>query len=68
MLTYIRASQAARMVKDPPTRQETWVRSLGGEDPLEEHTELHSSIPAWRIAWAEEPGGHSPWGHRVRHD
>ena len=56
------------MVKDPPTRQETWVRSLGGEDPLEEHTELHSSIPAWRIAWAEEPGGHSPWGHRVRHD
>ena len=37
--------------------QETWVRSLGQEDPPEEGTVTHSSIPAWRIPWAEEPGG-----------
>ena len=34
-----------------------WVRSLGGEDPLEEGIATHSSILAWRIPWAEEPGG-----------
>ena len=37
--------------------QETRVRSLGGEDPLEEGMETHSSILAWRIPWTEEPGG-----------
>ena len=37
--------------------QETRVRSLGGEDPLEEGTATHCSIPAWRIPWTEEPGG-----------
>ena len=37
--------------------QETWVRSLGQEDPLKEETETHSSIPAWRIPWTEELGG-----------
>ena len=36
--------------------QETWVRFLGGEDPLEEDKETHSSILAWRIPWTEEPG------------
>ena len=36
---------------------ETWVRSLGWEDPLEEGMAAHSSILAWRIQWAEEPGG-----------
>ena len=37
--------------------KETWVRSLGREDPLEEGTATHSSILAWRIPWTEEPGG-----------
>ena len=37
--------------------QETWVQSLGGEDPLEKETATHSSILAWRIPWTEEPGG-----------
>ena len=36
--------------------QETWVPSLGQEDPLEEEMATHSSIIAWRISWAEEPG------------
>ena len=45
------------MVKDPPAVLETWVRSLGGEDPLEEGVAIHSSILAWRILWTEEPGG-----------
>ena len=38
-------------------RQETWVRSLGGEVPLEEEMATHSSILAWEILWTEEPGG-----------
>ena len=37
--------------------QETWVQSLGWEDPLEEEMATHSSIPAWEIPWTEEPGG-----------
>ena len=41
-----------------------WVPSLGQEDPLEEGMATHSSIPAWRIPWTEEPGGYSPWGHK----
>ena len=45
------------MVKNPPAMQETWVRSLGWKDPLEEGMEAHSSIFAWRIPWTEEPGG-----------
>ena len=41
------------------------VQSLGWEDPLEEEMATHSSILAWRIPWAEEPGGlHSPWGRK----
>ena len=36
--------------------QKTWIRSLGQEDPLEKETATHSSIPAWRIPWTEEPG------------
>ena len=36
--------------------QETWVQSLGQEDPLEEEMATHSSIPAWRISWTEKPG------------
>ena len=41
-------------LKNLPAMQETWVRSLGGENPLEEETETHSSILAWRIPWTEE--------------
>ena len=44
--------------------QETRVRSLGGEDPLEKGMTTHSSILAWEIPWTEEPGGYSPRGHR----
>ena len=45
------------MVKIPPVLQETQVPSLGQEDPLEEGMATHSGILAWRIPWAEEPGG-----------
>ena len=45
------------MAKDPLATQETWVRSLGREDPLEEETATHSSILVWEIPWTEEPGG-----------
>ena len=45
------------MVKKLPAMQETWVRSLGWEDPLEEGMATHSSVLAWRIPWTEEPGG-----------
>ena len=45
--------------------QETWVQSLGREDPLEEETATHSSILAWKIPWTEEPGGlQSPGGRK----
>ena len=47
----------AQMVKNPPVIQETRVQSLGQEDPLEKGMATHSSIFAWRIPWAEEPGG-----------
>ena len=39
-----------------PAMQDTWVQTLSLEDPLEKETETHSSILAWRITWAEEPG------------
>ena len=45
------------MVKRLPAVQETWVRSLGWEDPLEKEMATFSSILAWRIPWTEEPGG-----------
>ena len=48
------ASLVAQMVKDPPGMQETWVRSLGQEAPLEKGMATHSSILAWRIPWTEE--------------
>ena len=44
------------MVKNPPALQETWVQSLGWEDPLEKEMATHSSILAWKILWMEEPG------------
>ena len=45
------------VVKNPPAVREMWVRSLGWEDPLEKEMVTHSSILAWKIPWAEEPGG-----------
>ena len=47
----------AQTVKNPPAVQETWVRSLDQEDPLEEEMVTHSSILAWRIPWTEKPDG-----------
>ena len=48
--------------KESPAMQETWVRSLGGEDPLEKEMATHSSILAWRIPGTERSlSGHSPW-------
>ena len=59
----------AQMVKNLPTVQETCVRSLGWEDPLEEGMAMYSSILAWRIPWTEEPGGLQSMGlQRVGHD
>ena len=46
----------AQMVKNLPAMRESWVRSLGQEDPLEKGMATHSSILAWRIPWTEEPG------------
>ena len=45
------------MVKNLPAMRETWISSLGQEDPLEKEMAIHSSILAWRIPWTEEPGG-----------
>ena len=45
------------MVTSLPAMQETWVSSLGQEDPLEEEMATHSSLLAWRNPWTEEPGG-----------
>ena len=49
-------SLVAQMVKNPPAMQETQVRSLGWEDPLEKEMVTQSSILSWRIPWTEEPG------------
>ena len=46
----------AQTVKNPPAMRETWVQSLGWEDPLEEGMATHSSVLAWRIPWTEEAG------------
>ena len=59
----------AQRLKHLPAMRETWVRSLGREDPLEEEMATHSSILAWRIPWTEEPGGLQFTGsQRVGHD
>ena len=57
------------MVKNLPAMQETWVQSLGREDPLEKGMATHSDILAWRIPWTEKTGGLQSMGsRRVRHD
>ena len=56
MYLYQRISLAAQSVKRLAAVQETWVRSLGWEDPLEKEMATHSSTLAWKIPWTEEPG------------
>ena len=59
----------AQRVKHLPTMQETWVRSLGQEDPLEKEMAPHSSTLAWKIPWTEKPGRLQSMGlQRVGHD
>ena len=59
----------AQTVKKPPVMQETWVQSLGWEDPLEKGMATYSSIITWRIPWTEEPGGLQSMGsQRVGHN
>ena len=61
---WLGASLVAQRLKHLPTMQETWVRSLGWEDPLEKEVATHSSTLAWKIPWTEEPAGYSLWGHK----
>ena len=59
----------AQLVKNPPAMRETWVLSLGQEDPLEKRKAAHSSVLAWRIPWTQEPGGLQSMGpQRAGHD
>ena len=68
-LEYSWASLVAQLVKNLPGMWETWVRSLGQEDPLEKEMATHSSTLAWKIPWREESGGLQSMGlQRVRHD
>ena len=68
-LQYSWASLVAQMVKHVPEMGETWVQSLGWEDPLEKGMATHSSILAWKTPQTEEPGGlQSTGSQRVRHD
>ena len=63
------ASLVAQEVKNLLAMPETWVRSLGREDPLEKGMATHSSILAWGILWTEEPGGlQSSGSQRVTHN
>ena len=54
---FIGSFLVAQMVKKLSAMQETWIRSLSQEDPLEKGMVTHSSILAWRTPWTEEPGG-----------
>ena len=68
-LNFSRASLVAQRLKHLPPMWETWVRSLGWEDPLEKEMATHSSTLAWRIPWKEEPGRLQSMGsQRVGHD
>ena len=59
----------AQTVKNLPTMQEIWFRSLGQEDPMKKEMATHSIILAWRIPWTEEPGGLKSMGsQRVGHN
>ena len=68
-LSSIWASLVAQRLKRLPAMQESWVRSLGREDPLEKEMAPHSSTLAWKIPWTEEPGRlQSTRSLRVGHD
>ena len=60
------ASLVAQMVKRRPTMWETWVPSLGHEDPLEKEMATHSSPLIWQIPWTQEPGRLRARGHKSR--
>ena len=63
------ASLVAQRLEHLPAMQETWVLSLGRENPLEKEMATRSSTIAWRIPWMEEPGGlQSTGSQRVEHD
>ena len=62
-LQYSWVSLVAQAVKNPPAMQETWVRSLGWEDPMEKGMPTHSSILAWRISWTVQSMGSQRVGH-----
>ena len=65
----VKASLVDQMVKNLPAMRETWVQSLGWEDPLKKEMATHSNILAWRIPWTKEPGKLQPIGsQRVKHD
>ena len=69
LLYIVLTSLVAQMVKHLPTMWETWVRSLGQEDPLGKEMATHSSTLAWKIPWTEERGRLQFMGsQRVRHD
>ena len=61
---YTRASLVAQVVKSLPAMQETWVQSMGWDDPLEKEMATHSRNLAWKIPQMEEPGRYSPWDHK----
>ena len=62
-------SLVAQTVKRLSTMRETWVQSLGQEDPLEKEMAIHSSTIAWKVPWTEEPGRVKSMGlQRVGHD
>ena len=62
-LQYSWASLGAQLVKNPPAMQETWVQSLGWDNPLEKGTATHSSILTWRIPWTVKSMGLQRVGH-----
>ena len=55
-MTFTLASLVAQTVRNLPAIRETWIQSLGSEDPLEKEMAIHSSILAWEIPWTEKPG------------
>ena len=68
-LSFLQVSLVVQTLKNLPAVQETWVRSLGREDPLEKRLATYSSILAWRIPWIEDSGGlQSMESQTVRHD
>ena len=69
LLILLGVSLVAQRAKNLPAMQETWVWSLGWEDPLEKRMATHSSVLVWRIPWTEEPGGLQSMGsQRVRYN